>query len=74
MACHVSCTVGLTVGIDLPAGPTPSEAAEAMEMAFHEQDLLVRGVGDTLALSAVIVGEAQIGEIFDKCPIIKAVA
>ena len=71
-------TVGLTAGIDLAASPTPSASAaiEAMERAFHEHDLMMRAVGDTLALTPpLIVSEAQIGEIFDKVgQIIKAVA
>ncbi len=71
-------TVGLTVGIDLASKPDAvgKRGFEAMEMAFHEHDLMVRGVGDTLALSPpLIVSEAQIGEIFDKLgKIIRAVA
>ena len=35
--------------------------------AFHDHDLMLRAVGDTLALSPpLIVSESQIGEIFDK--------
>src|SRR6202142_1999212 len=70
--------VGLTVGIDLASKPDAvgKRGFEAMELAFHEQDLMIRGVGDTLALSPpLIVSESQIGEIFDKVgKIIKAVA
>jgi beta-alanine--pyruvate transaminase len=62
-------TVGLTAGIDLASKPDAvgKRGFEAMELAFHEQDLMIRGVGDTLALSPpLIVSESQIGEIFDK--------
>src|SRR6202142_3782142 len=70
--------VGLTVGIDLASKPDAvgKRGFEAMELAFHEQDLMIRGVGDTLALSPpLIISESQIGEIYDKVgKIIKAVA
>jgi beta-alanine--pyruvate transaminase len=47
-----------------------------MELAFHDHGLMVRGVGDTLAMSPpLIVSEAQIGEMFEKlAAVIKAVA
>jgi len=71
-------TVGMTAGIDLAPRPdTPgARAYEAMERAFHEQSLMVRITGDTLAFSPpLIVSEAQIGEIFDKVGrVIRAVA
>ena len=71
-------TVGLTAGIDLASKPDAvgKRGFEAMELAFHAQDLMVRGVGDTLALSPpLIISESQIGEIFDKvAKLIKAVA
>ena len=42
-------------------------AYEAMERGFHDEGLMIRVTGDTLALSPpLIVSEAQIGEIFDK--------
>ena len=46
-----------------------------MDLAFLEHDLMIRAVGDTLALSPpLIVSEAQIGEMFDKlAKVIKAV-
>jgi len=70
--------VGLTVGIDLASKPGAfgKRAFDAMDLAFHEHDLMLRAVGDTLALSPpLIVSEAQIGEMFDKtAKIIKAVA
>ena len=71
-------TVGLTVGIDLASLPDAAgkRGYAAMESAFHEHDLMIRAVGDTLALSPpLIVSEAQIGELFDKlAKVIKAVA
>ena len=71
-------TVGITVGIDLAprAGAPGARAYEAMERAFHEQSLMVRITGDTLAFSPpLIVSEAQAGEIFDKIGrVIRAVA
>ncbi len=62
-------TVGLTAGIDLAprAGAPGKRGYEAMEHAFHDEDLMIRITGDTLALSPpLIVSEAQIGEIFEK--------
>jgi beta-alanine--pyruvate transaminase len=69
---------GLTMGLDLaPRADGPGmRGLEALERAFHEFDLSLRAVGDTLALSPpLIVSEAQIDEVFDKVgKIIKAVA
>ena len=62
-------TVGLCAGIDLAPRPARRRlrAYEAMERAFHDEDLLIRVAGETLALSPpLIVSEAQIGEIFEK--------
>jgi beta-alanine--pyruvate transaminase len=71
-------TVGLTVGIDLASRPDAvgRRGFDAMTAAFHEHDLMIRAVGDTLAMSPpLIVSEAQIHEAFDKVArIIKAVA
>ncbi|HVZ51194.1 MAG TPA: aspartate aminotransferase family protein [Pseudolabrys sp.] len=71
-------TVGLTVGIDLASLPDAAgkRGYAAMDKAFHEHDMMIRAVGDTLALSPpLIVSEAQIGELFDKLgKVIKAVA
>jgi beta-alanine--pyruvate transaminase len=70
--------VGLTVGIDLASKPDAvgKRGYAALEAAYHEHDLMLRAVGDTLALSPpLIISESQIGEIFDKVgKIIKAVA
>ena len=49
---------------------------EAMELGFHEDDIMFRTVGDTIAVTPpLIVSEGQIGEIFDKVgKVIKRVA
>jgi beta-alanine--pyruvate transaminase len=62
-------TVGLTAGIDLASRPDAfgARAYEAMERAFHDEGVMVRITGETLALTPpLIVSEAQIGEIFEK--------
>jgi beta-alanine--pyruvate transaminase len=70
--------IGMAVGIDLANRPDSvgKRGYEALESGFFEHDLMLRAVGDTLALSPpLIISEAQIGEIFDKLgKIIKAVA
>jgi beta-alanine--pyruvate transaminase len=70
-------TVGLTAGIDLASRPDAfgARAHDAMNRAFHDEGVMVRITGETLALTPpLIVSEAQIGEIFDKvCRVIKAV-
>src|SRR5207302_2069035 len=61
-------TVGLTAGIDLAARPdgVGKRGYAAMETAFHQIGIMVRNVGDTLAVTPpLIVSEAQIDEIFD---------
>ena len=71
-------TVGLTVGIDLASKPDAvgRRGYEAMTKGFHEEDVTLRAVGDTLALSPpLIVTEAQIDELFGKvAKLIRAVA
>jgi beta-alanine--pyruvate transaminase len=60
---------GLSAAIDLGAKPgAPGKRGfDAMDRAFHDFDLLLRSVGDTLILTPpLIVSEAQIGEIVDK--------
>jgi beta-alanine--pyruvate transaminase len=62
-------TVGIAAGVDLAPRPgAPGERGyEAMERAFHDEDLVVRISGDTLAIAPpLIVSEAKIGEIFEK--------
>jgi len=70
--------IGMAVGIDLANRPDAvgKRGYEALESGFFEHDLMLRAVGDTLALSPpLIISEAQIGEMFDKLgKIIKAVA
>jgi beta-alanine--pyruvate transaminase len=69
--------VGLTVGIDLASRPDAvgKRGYEALETAFFEHELMLRAVGDALALSPpLIVSESQISELFDKvAKVIKAV-
>ena len=67
-----------TAGIDLaPKGNAPGlRGFEALDHAFHEQDMMIRVAGDTIALTPpLIVTESQIGEIMDKvAKVIRAVA
>jgi beta-alanine--pyruvate transaminase len=70
--------VGMTVGIDLAAKSDGAgkRGYDALEAGFHEHGLMIRAVGDTIAMSPpLIVTENQIGEIFDKlAKIIRQVA
>ena len=71
-------TVGLTAGIDLASRPDAfgRRAYEAMQRAFHDESLLIRTTGDTIALTPpLIVSEEEIGHIFEKVArVIRAVA
>jgi beta-alanine--pyruvate transaminase len=71
-------TVGITAGIDLaPIADAPGKRGfAALNSAFHDNDLMLRIAGDTLALTPpLIVSEDQIGEIVDKVgKVIRAVA
>jgi beta-alanine--pyruvate transaminase len=71
-------TVGLTAGIDLASRPDAfgRRAYEAMQRAFHDESLLIRTTGDTIALTPpLIVSEQEVGEIFEKVSrVIRAVA
>src|SRR5438128_1112824 len=61
--------VGLTAGIDLASRPgeVGKRAFEAMERGFHNEGIMFRIVGDSIAVTPpLIVSETQIGEIFDK--------
>ena len=61
--------VGLTAGIDLAARPDAvgKRGYEAMERGFHDENIMFRIVGDSIAVTPpLIVSESQIGEIFDK--------
>jgi beta-alanine--pyruvate transaminase len=62
-------TVGLVAGIDLASKPdgVGKRVYAAMEKAFHEEGIMIRVTGDTIALSPpLIVSEDEIGEIFGK--------
>jgi beta-alanine--pyruvate transaminase len=62
-------TVGLTAAVDLASRPDAfgKRAYEAMDRAFHEENLMLRSLGETLVLTPpLVISEAQIGEIFDK--------
>jgi beta-alanine--pyruvate transaminase len=71
------CAALRAAGIDLASRPDAfgERAYEAMERAFHDEGLMIRITGETLALTPpLVVSEAQIGEIFDKVArVIKAV-
>jgi beta-alanine--pyruvate transaminase len=70
--------IGIAAGVDLAPRPgAPGERGyEAMERAFHDEDLVIRITADTLAIAPpLIVNEAEIGEIFEKVArVIRAVA
>ena len=70
--------VGLTAGIDLASRPElPGKRGfDALNSAFHDNDLMLRTAGDTLALTPpLIISEDQIGEIVSKvAKVIRAVA
>src|SRR5712671_7353416 len=71
-------TVGLTAGIDLASKPdgVGKRGYEAMERGFHDEGIMFRIVGDSIAVTPpLIVSESQIGEIFEKVgKVIKALA
>ncbi|MDX7952541.1 aspartate aminotransferase family protein [Lichenihabitans sp. Uapishka_5] len=71
-------TVGLVGAVDLASKPDAvgARAFEALERAFHDEGLMVRSTGDTIALTPpLIITENQIGEVADKVGrVIKAVA
>jgi beta-alanine--pyruvate transaminase len=72
-------TVGLTAGIDLApraADLVGKRGYDAMVSAFHDNDLMLRIAGDTLALTPpLIISEDQIGEVVEKVgKVIRAVA
>ena len=70
--------VGLTAGIDLASRPDAvgRRAYEALERAFHNESLVMRVSGETIALTPpLIVSESEIEQIFAKVAnVIKAVA
>src|SRR6201987_2065353 len=72
-------TVGLVAGVDLApraADLVGKRGYDAMVSAFHDNDLMLRIAGDTLALTPpLIISEDQIGEIVEKVgKVIRAVA
>jgi beta-alanine--pyruvate transaminase len=71
-------TIGLTAGIDLApqADGVGKRGFAGLNSAFHDHDIMLRSVGDTLALTPpLIVTEDQIGEIVDRVgKVIRAVA
>jgi len=71
-------TVGLVGAIDLDpnAGGPGKRGFDALNEAFHRQDLLIRTAGDTLVLAPpLIVSESQIAEMTEKLgKVIRAVA
>ena len=70
--------VGLTAGIDLASRPdgVGKRGFEAMERGFHDESIMFRTVGDSIAVTPpLIASESQIGEIFEKIgKVIKALA
>jgi beta-alanine--pyruvate transaminase len=71
-------TIGLVAGIDLASKPDAfgARAYAAMEKAFHDESMMIRVTGETIALSPpLIVSEAEIGEIFERLArVIRAVS
>jgi beta-alanine--pyruvate transaminase len=71
-------TVGITAGIDLASKPDAvgRRAYDAMEKGFHDEGIMIRNMGDTLAVTPpLIVSESETAEIFDKVArVIRAVA
>jgi beta-alanine--pyruvate transaminase len=62
-------TIGLVGAVDLAAKPDAVGARgfEVMERAFHDEGMMVRPAGDTIAVSPpLIVSEAEIDEIVQK--------
>jgi len=70
--------VGLAAGIDLAARPDAAgaRAYDAMVKAFHDQNLVIRVSGDTIALAPpLIVSESEIADLFARVArVIEAVA
>src|SRR5262244_1314 len=70
--------VGLTAGIDLASRPgeVGKRAYDAMDKAFHQENLVIRAAGETIVLTPpLIVSEREIDEMFAKAArVIKAVA
>ncbi|GGE34212.1 aspartate aminotransferase family protein [Agaricicola taiwanensis] len=71
-------TIGLVAGIDLQghADQPGKRGFEAIERGFHNEGIMMRVTGDTLAITPpLIISEAQIAELFEKtAAVIKATA
>jgi beta-alanine--pyruvate transaminase len=62
-------TVGLVAGIDLASKPDGfgKRGYAAMEKAFHEEGVVIRVTGDTIALTPPLIAtESDIADIFGK--------
>src|SRR5205085_5972728 len=62
-------TIGITCGIDIASKPDAvgKRAYDMMEKAFHDEGVMVRNMGDTLALTPpLVVSEDEIGAMFEK--------
>lgn len=62
-------TVGLVAAFDMASKPDAvgKRGYEAMETAFHDEGVMVRVTGDTIAVTPpLIISEAQIGELVEK--------
>jgi beta-alanine--pyruvate transaminase len=70
--------VGLTAAVDIASRPdgVGKRGYEAMERGFHDEGIMFRIVGDSIAVTPpLIVSESQIAEIFEKVGrVIKALA
>ena len=77
-ACSTSAASASPPASISPRGPTRvgKRGFEAMERGFHDEGIMFRIVGDSIAVTPpLIVSESQIGEIFDKVgKVIKALA
>jgi beta-alanine--pyruvate transaminase len=62
-------TIGLVAAFDLAAqdGQPGLRGYRAMEHAFHEENVMIRVTGDTIALTPpLLISESQIGELAEK--------
>lgn len=61
-------TIGLAAGIDIDPSESPGKRGfQAVQAAFHEQDMMIRITGDTIALSPpLIISEAEISLLTDR--------
>jgi len=70
--------VGLTAGIDLASRPDAvgRRGYEALERCFHDESLVIRISGETIAVTPpLIISEREIEQIFAKvASVIRAVA